>query len=99
MGQDQKGKAVRDWDKVGRWTEHRTLHGTQRAWFVETGTLAWDCEYRNDSIIRGTEWRKDGTVWRQAHRDVPGLKIAPPWWWGIEDQTEPTAPWWEEEKP
>ena len=20
------------------------------------------------------------------------------WWWGVEHQTEPTAPWWEEEK-
>ncbi len=21
---------------------------------------------------------------------------SPPWWWGVTDQTEPTAPWWDE---
>ena len=25
------------------------------------------------------------------------LKASPPWWWGVENQTTPTAPWWGKE--
>ena len=24
------------------------------------------------------------------------IKNSPPWWWPVDDQTEPTAPWWNE---
>ena len=47
-------------------------------------------------IMRRTWWRFDGTVeaqefWGQS----PESKAAPPWYWGVTDQTEPTAPWLE----
>ena len=41
---------------------------------------------------RMTRWRLDGTV---EHQILGGeVKGSPPWWWGVTDQTEPTAPWW-----
>ncbi len=24
-------------------------------------------------------------------------KFEPQWWWGVADQTKPTAPWWDKE--
>ena len=62
--------------------------------------------FENGIILRETRWTLDGTVQAQA-RDLYGyvsvlrdgaIKTNPPWWWDAQDQTKPTAPWWDHEK-
>ena len=62
--------------------------------------------------MRKTRWNFDGTVSLQRRnykldrtKKVVGYDYLPgqwressPWWWGITDQTKPTAPWWDHEK-
>ncbi len=58
---------------------------------VEGGTHGW--------VVSYTVWNFDGTVkfqWRLANRITLEQKTTPPWWWGVIDQTKPTAPWWNE---
>ena len=48
-----------------------------------------------------TRWNELGWVTGQdSHNNgrPVDLRSEPPWWDGVSDQTEPTAPWWEEEK-
>ena len=47
----------------------------------------------------------DGPTYEPAVPDEDGNFLSaardnhsPPWWWGVTDQTGPTAPWWEEVK-
>ena len=59
-----------------------------------------------DAFAKGkgwTEWIYTGDVRRQTRQiDDEGRLIAPqeklgaPWWWGMKDETRPTAPWWSE---
>ena len=51
----------------------------------------------------GTEWKYDGSVRRQWRTVLPEpsagvprheAKYSPPWWWDVEEQSKPSAPWW-----
>ena len=63
-----------------------------------------ECEYdRSAGPFRYTIWNFDGTI--QHQRPYYGDDVrkqerrkAPPWLWGVTDQTEPTAPWWNEKQ-
>ncbi len=56
----------------------------------------------NGWVVSHTLWNLDGTVKFQLRRlDPNGTledKTTPPWWWNVKDQTEPTAPWWNEKQ-
>ena len=78
----------------------------EELWYVENGYKAGEF-LKVDGILRITDWHIDGTVAGQIlevgdDRAVDsikgGSKTEPPWWWGVTDQTEPTAPWWDHEK-
>ena len=43
--------------------------------------------------VRGKDVFDELYTWRDNFES----KDCPPWWWGVEDQTEPTAPWWGKE--
>ena len=85
----------------------RTWIGRDRGYWVGNGFKAYE-EVRNpDNPDESwtTQWEYDGTVKAQHrilyHKDsvVPldsEHKYSPPWWWGVHDQTEPSAPWWSE---
>ena len=51
-------------------------------------------------MTRTTEWSKDGRVLGQWQIKGAGANITveecndPPWWWGITDQSAPSAPAW-----
>ena len=49
----------------------------------------------NDASL---DYRDQDTLDYRDQSQPVETKDAPPWWWGVTDQTEPTAPWWEEEK-
>ena len=79
------------------------LESFVRAHYEDSGYLA--LEYRLKDIdgytvqlIDRTEWRPDGTVAHQTRDICEGYgspyeeREEPPWLWGVEDQTEPTAP-------
>ena len=63
---------------------------------AEQRTTKWnyDGKVREQSVWIGDDFGEQ-SVWI----DLPGGwmgKHSPPWWWGVEDQIEPTAPWWED---
>ncbi len=70
--------------------------------YCETGFKAFEQLYEAGRIARTTVWNRNGTVKRQTEvkfdGQIPsvGHRGSPPWWWGVTDQTEPTAPWWNE---
>ena len=90
---------LRGWTQRSRWAG-KVLRDV--AYYVESGFRAFDIDYR-----RGwTAWEPVGKVRSQSYYifnaeggnngQVP--IEGPPWLWGVTDQTEPTAPWWGEEK-
>ena len=94
------GEEVRQLRTLNRWTG--SLHGWDRAWFVASGYLAWEVKYQDGRRIQTTDWKPSGAVKRQIQWTKGGrLEFrelsAPPWLWGVTDQTEPTAPWWGKE--
>lgn len=93
-----KGR-VREYQEYHRW--RRIAHGWQRGWFEHNGFLAYETEWRNGRPIRGTEWRRDGSIreqWDDVDRGGRAMsKRTPPWWWGVTEQSQPTAPWWGKE--
>lgn len=102
---------VRGWRTYKRWHEYdgkgKGPRGDLLAWYVETGFKAAEGEDVNEVGGWVTTWEPDGTVRNQMRfvlkkatpmpRRKADMKSSPPWWWGVTDQTEPTAPWWEEE--
>lgn len=69
---------------------------------VRTGFKTMECVVEDIVPTRRTYWNEDGTVryqerWRSDldHPDGPLLqRRAPPWWWGVTDQSAPTMPEW-----
>ncbi len=104
LKQIQYGHETRGWVRVKRTPtvvkqrSYLVPHGEFVSYYVENGYKAsegklfgWDLET--------TQWAFDGTVKYQvrARGDNPQItKHSPPWLWGVTDQTEPTAPWWNE---
>ena len=84
------------------WTGKR--YGTVTTYYTENGFKAGETVIDGDKT-RITKWRFDGTVFSQlegtfdSHGNVVDMKVnnSPPWWWGVTNQTEPTAPWWGKE--
>ncbi len=71
-----------------RWTG-KPLQRLQVGYYVENGFKALEVI---PDVGRDTAWNYDGTVKFQKRPGV--LKDSPPWWFGVTDQTEPTALWW-----
>ncbi len=79
-----------------RWTHY--VYGKFVSYYVKTGFVSMMDDRRGGQICL-TQYNVDGAVVYQSHatkRDGTDLvsKRSPPWWWGVKDQTEPTAPWW-----
>ena len=103
---DSLGWGSASWQEPGKEVQRAVVrlsiwngkkHGKTRAWYVESGTLASEGDYRNGSPVSVTHWNNDGTVreqrgWRDGVR-LP-KRTSPPWLWGVTDQTEPTMPEW-----
>ena len=72
----------------------------ERAWYVNNGFLCLETHRSNEVHVFITQWRPDGTIERQCQVQVVDplkasrIATGPPWRWGMTDQTEPTAPWW-----
>ncbi len=86
--------AVCGWATVKRWTDPPVQHGNLVCYIGENGFKAKEEEYKDGDATKGTEWNFDGTVSRQIRSPWGRGRTSPPWWWGVKDQTEPTAPWW-----
>ena len=90
---------------VRRWTQPQVVYGIAVAYWKSNGFKAFEWEIKERIPIRGTTWGLDGSVKTQTRQvDDEGNflptedKYFPPWWWGVQDQTKPTAPWWDHEK-
>ncbi len=80
----------------GPFTETRRAN-EPRQWvfyYVDSGFKAEEGEEAG-MYSKKTVWNFDGTV-RDQIRPDGHPRSDPPWWWGVTDQTEPTAPWWNE---
>ena len=76
------------------------MHGSSVGYWEENGFKSGQAHYRHGHKVRFTFWNFDGTVsWqlydvvKNGKRVTERSKSSPPWWWDVEDQTEPTAPW------
>ena len=97
----------RGWMKVRRWSDPPVSHGRAIAYWISTGFKAHECEVRDGVLLRATTWTPDGAVQTQIRQiddeghflpaDAELDRDSPPWWWGVTDETEPTAPWWGKE--
>ena len=91
---------IRGWETVKRGRGNR--HGPLVAYYVENGHKAIEGVYENGNLVWVTKWKLDGRVMSLAQdvRNVGGstgqveIKATHPWWWGVQDQTEPTDPQW-----
>ena len=88
----------RGWMTVKRWTHPQVVHGIAVAYWISNGLKSFECEIEQGIPIRTTCWRLDGSVQTQARHQPGENKDSPPWWWPVEDQTKPMAPWWDHEK-
>ncbi len=90
------GHPLKGW---GWFTKKGAPRSTEVMYFVENGYV-YRLSHRRDSVGRTTTWNFDGTVQYQSRSSADGTEQnrSPPWWWGVEDQTEPTAPWWNEKQ-
>ena len=71
-------------------------HGKITVYYVENGMKAWEAEFRNNGVVKSTLWHPDGSVHAQFR--LTEDKVSPPWWWGVTDQTRPTASRWNKGK-
>ena len=77
-------------------------HGKLVTYWVDTGFKSQEHLYCEGRFVRGTTWTFNGKVLHQSFylgKDEGGVELSstkdePPWWWGVGDQTEPTASWW-----
>ncbi len=85
------------WRRWGRYAGHK--HGHEVHYFASNGYMKFVNMFRNGAWLSHTEWREDGTVKRQFRTLPDGsseLRNSPPWW--ETPQTEPTAPWWNDDE-
>ena len=93
------GEDVRGWQHVK--VDSGIRHGRGVTYYLRTGFQATENLRRDGLPIRGTTWRPDGTIDGQVRWTEKGERIDnewPPWWWDVEDQEAPTAPWWDQER-
>ena len=90
------GGTIVGWYAVRRWEPGDVAHGKQVFFFRESGLKAHEGVWQRGWPFKFTSWNSDGSVKEQY--SLQGRRESPPWLWGVTDQTEPTAPWWEEEK-
>ncbi len=89
---------TRGWKTVKRWTDPPVPHGKIVHYYVQTGMKFFEGESLPGSIASYlTLWNLDGTVKLQLN-SLTEKKTTPPWWWGVKDQTKPSAPWWNEKQ-
>ncbi len=83
-------------------------------YYAETGMKYVEAAIKNDITWRATIWDINGKVVsqrfihpRNIDLDPSSLKFvmseiktktSPPWWFCVTDQTEPSAPWWNEKQ-
>ncbi len=94
-----EGSEIRGWDSMSRFeigsAQTNLGHlGTGLFWYTASGFLFSRREDSANGRIRATFWHEDGTVEKQMGTEISGRKTAPPWLWGVTDQTEPTMPEW-----
>ena len=100
MGYRRGGRLAR---RVGQdRRDSRSNPVRQLFWYVETGFRAEDRLIEGGRGVRETRWNLDGTVqsqdpWVDPVDGQRKHKRSPPWLWGVEDQTHPSAPWWKDE--
>ncbi len=97
---DFDSRITRGWETVKRWTDPPVQHGKIVHYYKKTGMKTMEGE-RHGRVFSQTSWNLDGTIRQQLRVDPNGTledKRTPPWWWGVKDQTEPTAPWWNEKQ-
>ena len=86
------------WQSVKRWGENAgELHG-RVLWYKSGGLKAVEAE-DSDEYLTVTGWYKDGAVEFQMRGHLPDdveTRTSPPWLWGVKNQTEPSAPSWNE---
>ena len=64
-------------------------------WYLETGFIGEEVTSWHPEL-RQTWYTRDGRVADQFSVSADGTaeeRHQPPWWWGVTDQAEPTAPW------
>ena len=80
------GEPIRGFRWTNRWTDRFVR---EVGWYGSTGFVAlqWFAH------PGWTLWNPNGSIWMQSS-DSSGLRRAPPWLWGVTDQSEPTIPEW-----
>ena len=80
-------------------------HGAAISYYADSGFKQMEVQHRNGWMVTETVWHPDGKVSSQTRREIRNMKVlsedkktSPPWWWPVDDQTEPTAPWWNEQQ-
>ena len=96
------GMECRGFVQVKRRGPYPAVHGRYITWYVETGFKCKEAQLRSGagSAIKCTAWDPTGKVISQRKLDPEQGMIdndSPPWWWGVSDQTSPTAPWFDGE--
>ena len=97
------GGAVHGWFVTDRWQRDtpsgpirfygldnlaESVQGKAVILFTDTDLKAFECDIRESAMLNATAWNSDGSV-REQVRELPfgKQKHAPPWGWGVEDQT------------
>ena len=78
--------------KRSRWTGQPILYSDDViAWYRSTGFKAYERSKEGTTF-----WKLDGTLKHQAVWLELGAAVRthPAWWWGMTDQTAPSAPAW-----
>lgn len=85
------------YSRFSRWSKDTKLLGESVKWYADSGHLYSRSFHRSDGSRRTTTWNADGTIRFQMESDMNPFdsthRREPPWLWGEEDQTSPTAPW------
>ena len=93
---------IRGWRIVKRWGDKPTPHGVEVLYYEENGLKAVKMLWKNGYLLKATSWTFNGDVHLLARDGYFGqgntwsLKAEGPWWWPVEKQTTPTAPWWKD---
>ena len=93
--QQLNGEWVVGYRYVPRGDDGRQPYRHMRLWSERTGYLVYEANADADTNVHATRWDPTGRVVEQTvfEPEVRAeAKITPPWWWGVEDQTEPTSP-------
>lgn len=91
--------------RVPRWSDRyprlTDIDGTTVYYYLENGFRQGDCASRsegNNIYVDWSYWAPEGALVSQGMFLSPGeveVRESPPWFWDKQDQTEPSAPWWQ----